>query len=153
MLASGDMTNPRSWVEAFEYLKEVPDLVEESEEFKMVEMQVRSCIDNDAATQFLAFLFKGLDEIIEPETILESLKREVREETGLVVEIEGLLDVFHGKEHPNGASIIILYTGSVVSGMMEAGDDVDGVDFFDPANLPPIAFETTQKALKHIQTN
>jgi ADP-ribose pyrophosphatase YjhB (NUDIX family) len=79
--------------------------------------------------------------------------REVREETGMDIEIEGLLDVFHGKEHPSGASIVIIYTGSVRSGKMVAGDDVDGVEFFDPANLPPIAFEATQKALRHIQQN
>lgn len=70
-LATGDMTNPRSWVEAFKILKKYPDLVEESEAFRIVEMHVRSAIDNDSATAFLTFLFKGLDEIIEPETILE----------------------------------------------------------------------------------
>jgi ADP-ribose pyrophosphatase YjhB (NUDIX family) len=82
----------------------------------------------------------------------EAAVREVREETGLVIEIEGLLDVFHGKEHPNGASIVIIYIGRVRSGQIEAGDDVDGVDFFDPTDLPPIAFEATKKALKHLQS-
>ena len=81
----------------------------------------------------------------------EAAVREVWEETGLIIEIEGLLDVIHGKEHPNGASIVIIYTGNVRSGKMEAGDDVDGVDFFDLDNLPPIAFEATQKALRHLR--
>ena len=57
----------------------------------------------------------------------EAAVREVREETGLEVVIEGLVDVFHGKEHPNGASIVIIYRGKVLSGEMLAGDDVDGV--------------------------
>jgi 8-oxo-dGTP diphosphatase len=81
----------------------------------------------------------------------EAAAREVWEETGMVIEIEGLIDVIHGKEHPNGASIVIIYTGNVRSGKMEAGDDVDGVDFFDLDNLPPIAFEATQKALRHLR--
>jgi 8-oxo-dGTP diphosphatase len=82
----------------------------------------------------------------------EAAVREVREETGLVIEIEGLLDVFHGKEHPNGASIVIIYTGRVRSGQIEVGDDVDGVDFFDPTDLPPIAFEATKKAFRRLQS-
>lgn len=76
--------------------------------------------------------------------------REVLEETGLVIEIEGLLDVIYGKEHPKGASIVILYTAKVISGQLKAGDDVDAVEFFDPAHLPPIAFDATRRALKHI---
>lgn len=81
----------------------------------------------------------------------EAAVREVREETGLEVVIEGLVDVFHGKEHPNGASIVIIYRGKVLSGEMLAGDDVDGVAYFDPDRLPPIAFDATAKALKHLQ--
>lgn len=76
--------------------------------------------------------------------------REVLEETGMMVQIHGLLDVVHGREHPNGASIVIIYSGSVISGEPQAGDDVDGAAFFEPDNLPPIAFEATRKALKHL---
>jgi 8-oxo-dGTP diphosphatase len=81
----------------------------------------------------------------------EAAMREVREETGLEVEIDGLLDVVYGQEHPNGASIVIIYSGSIVGGELRAGDDADGVDFFDPAQLPPIAFEATKHALKHLK--
>jgi 8-oxo-dGTP diphosphatase len=81
----------------------------------------------------------------------EAATREVYEETGLNVEINGLLDVIYGKEHPNGASIVILYKGKVKSGRMKAGDDVDAVDFFNPAQLPPLAFEATQRALQHLR--
>lgn len=82
----------------------------------------------------------------------EAAVREVREETGLIVEIDGLLDVVHDRAHPNGASIIIIYAGRVISGEMGAGDDVDGVDYFDLAHLPPLAFETTQKVIEHLQS-
>jgi 8-oxo-dGTP diphosphatase len=81
----------------------------------------------------------------------EAAAREVYEETGLNVEIDGLLDVIYGKEHPNGASIVILYKGKVKSGKLQAGDDVDAADFFDPVHLPPLAFDSTRKALQHLQ--
>ena len=76
--------------------------------------------------------------------------REVLEETGLVVELTGLIDVFSGREHPNGASIVILYAGRIQSGEIYAGDDVDQVKFFDLNHLPQLAFETTRKALENL---
>jgi 8-oxo-dGTP diphosphatase len=81
----------------------------------------------------------------------EAAIREVLEETGLVVEIEGLLDVIAGKEHPNGAGIVILYTARLTSGTLKAGDDVDAAEFFALDELPPLAFKATQKALKLLQ--
>ena len=83
----------------------------------------------------------------------EAAVREVREETGLVVQIDGLLHVTHERGHPNGASIVIIYSGSVISGELKPGDDVDGVDFFSLSDLPPIAFEATRKALEHLHPN
>ncbi len=80
----------------------------------------------------------------------EAAIREVLEETGLTVKIERLVDVVSGREHPNGASIVIIYRGSVASGALKAGDDVDAVGFFDLSDLPPIAFAATHKALEHI---
>ncbi|TFH37065.1 MAG: NUDIX domain-containing protein [Anaerolineales bacterium] len=77
--------------------------------------------------------------------------REVLEETGLVVGIDKLLDVIYGKEHPNGASIVILYTGRIKAGRLRAADDVDAAEFFDLGHLPPLAFAATQKALESIQ--
>ena len=73
--------------------------------------------------------------------------REVFEETGLVVEIDKLVDVIFGKEHPNGASIVILYSANIKSGDLQADDDVDAAKFFDLDRLPPLAFEATQKAM------
>lgn len=79
----------------------------------------------------------------------EAAVREVFEETHLEVEIEGLLDVIYGKEHPNGASIVILYKAKIRGGNLQPGDDVDAVDFYDPADLPPLGFEATRRALMH----
>lgn len=73
--------------------------------------------------------------------------REVFEETGLVVEIDKLVDVIFGKEHTNGASIVILYSATIKSGELQANDDADAAEFYKLDNLPPLAFEATQKAL------
>ncbi len=58
------------------------------------------------------------------------------------------MDVLHGKEHERGADIVIVYLGRVEGGTKSAGDDALEVAFFAPDDLPPIAFQTTRKALK-----
>jgi ADP-ribose pyrophosphatase YjhB (NUDIX family) len=77
----------------------------------------------------------------------ESAVRECREETGLEVRIDELLDVIYGKEHERGASIVILYAAERIGGRLEAGDDADEVGFFSPDDLPELAFEATRKGI------
>ena len=74
--------------------------------------------------------------------------RECLEETGLQIEITGLLDVLHGGEHDSGASIVIVYTGEILGGELEARDDADAVDFYDPNKLPPLGFSATHQAIR-----
>jgi 8-oxo-dGTP diphosphatase len=78
----------------------------------------------------------------------EAAKRECQEETGLQVRIHSLVDVFYGKEHERGADIVILYRGNVESGSLRAGDDAQEVGFFEPNEIPPLAFDATQKAIR-----
>lgn len=77
--------------------------------------------------------------------------RECLEETGLEVEITGLFDVLHGQEHERGAHILLVYQARILSGTIQAADDVDAVDFFDLDHLPALAFSTTQKILQKWQ--
>ncbi len=77
----------------------------------------------------------------------EAAVRECREETGLEVEITGLLDVIAGREHERGADIVVVYRARPVGGEPRAADDADGVDFFPLDDLPPLAFHATQMAL------
>jgi 8-oxo-dGTP diphosphatase len=77
----------------------------------------------------------------------EAARRECLEETGLNVQITGLVDVLFGQEHPRGAHILIVYRGQVGDGGIHAGDDVDGAEFFPLSDLPDLAFSTTQKIL------
>lgn len=73
--------------------------------------------------------------------------REVHEETGLRVTIEGLLDVYHNPPEQGGASIFILYRGRVTGGELKAGDDADAAAFFSLDALPDVAFASTQAAI------
>jgi len=77
----------------------------------------------------------------------EAAVRECREETGLEVEISGLLDVIAGREHVRGADIVIVYLARLLGGELKAGDDADGVAFFAPDRLPQLAFRATQAAV------
>jgi ADP-ribose pyrophosphatase YjhB (NUDIX family) len=81
----------------------------------------------------------------------EAAVREVKEETGLDVQITGLVDVLHGvPSHGLGATIVILYTGSVMGGVLKAQDDVEQAVFFAPDEIPldQIAFESTRLQLE-----
>jgi ADP-ribose pyrophosphatase YjhB (NUDIX family) len=79
---------------------------------------------------------------------VEAAERECLEETGLQVQVTGLVDVISGQEHPRGAHIVIVYRAEIVGGRLEPADDVDRVDFFPLDELPPLAFKTTRKILK-----
>lgn len=65
----------------------------------------------------------------------EAAVREVREETGLTVQIIRLIDVLGGG-NSGGASIIILFEGIVTGGALVPGDDVSEVEFFGPDEIP-----------------
>jgi len=75
-------------------------------------------------------------------------ERECFEETGLQVEVTGLLDVIAGREHERGADIVIIYTARAVGGTLAAGDDADKAGFFPRNALPPLAFRATRAALE-----
>ena len=74
--------------------------------------------------------------------------REVFEETGLEVEVESLVDVFHNPPEQGGATVLVLYRGSVIGGRLEAGDDAAEADFFTLDELPDLAFESTRHAVR-----
>jgi ADP-ribose pyrophosphatase YjhB (NUDIX family) len=63
--------------------------------------------------------------------------------------ILGLMDVIYGREHPRGASIVIVYRGEVDGGSLAAGDDAGEVALFAPSALPPLAFRATKQVVEH----
>lgn len=82
----------------------------------------------------------------------QAVVRECFEETGLQVQVEGLLDVMFGLEHPRGAHILIVYRVTPTGGELHAGDDVDQATYFSLDQLPPLAFRTTTRILQQIDT-
>ncbi len=77
----------------------------------------------------------------------DAARRECQEETGLEVKLQGVVKVVGGREHPNGADIIIVYRAEVVGGVLHPGDDADQAAFFALDGLPPLAFRATRVAL------
>jgi 8-oxo-dGTP diphosphatase len=70
--------------------------------------------------------------------------REVLEETGLEVQIDRLLDVFHTPDDGGLADIVIAYAAHVAGGALQAADDAEAVGWFTRADLPQLAFLPTQ---------
>jgi 8-oxo-dGTP diphosphatase len=82
------------------------------------------------------------------ESAAEAAVRECLEETGLQVQLTGLLDVSQYVSHLRGPGIIILYRGQVVGGEPRPGDDASEVGFFGPGELPDdIAFPSNRQVL------
>jgi ADP-ribose pyrophosphatase YjhB (NUDIX family) len=76
-------------------------------------------------------------------------ERECLEETGLSVQVTGLLDIRWGREHPRGADFVIFYKGQVTGGILQSGDDADQASWFGRDHLPPLAFKSTQFILQN----
>jgi len=74
--------------------------------------------------------------------------RECWEETGLEVQIEGILGIKHGREHPRGADFVIFYRASLKGGLLKAGDDAQAAQWFERGNLPSLAFQSTRDVLE-----
>jgi 8-oxo-dGTP diphosphatase len=75
------------------------------------------------------------------ETVEDAARREAREETGLDVQLRGLLGVYSdpGRD-PRGHTIAIVYVGEA-RGEPAAGDDAAAIVVADPEAPPPLAFD------------
>ena len=72
------------------------------------------------------------------EVIAEAAVREVKEETGLDVEITRLVGVYSMAGDTN---ILVVYAGKVVGGELMAGSEAQDVGLYPWESLPPLAFE------------
>jgi 8-oxo-dGTP diphosphatase len=73
----------------------------------------------------------------------EAAVRECFEETGLTVQITGLIEIIAGREHPRGSDFVIFYRGQAEGGELNAGDDASAAGWFERGNLPQLAFQST----------
>ncbi len=78
-------------------------------------------------------------------------RREALEETGLTVQIDKLLDIFHTPDDGGLANIVIVYAASIVGGTLQADDDAEAVDWFGKNNVPPVAFLPSQTIVQRWQ--
>ena len=75
----------------------------------------------------------------------DAAAREVLEETGLVVEVGDVVDVYTGTG--GGASFFLAFRAYVVGGTLAAADDALDAGFFPLDALPDLAFESTRAAV------
>ena len=72
------------------------------------------------------------------ESPIEAAKREVKEETGLIINIDGLLGILNIKV--NGINeYAIFFKGSILDDLHIHDDEVSEVDLIDVNNIPPLS--------------
>ena len=78
--------------------------------------------------------------------------REAEEETGLVVEVGEVVDVYASTVTGGhrGASFFLAFEAVVVGGELAAADDALDAAFFGPDELPELAFESTRDAVRRV---
>jgi 8-oxo-dGTP diphosphatase len=82
------------------------------------------------------------------EEIRQAAQRELLEETGLVVEIDEIIDAHTNFWRPERLTVGVWFAGHRVAGELRAGDDAAAVEFFDLDDLPDLAFPTDQLVLE-----
>ena len=85
------------------------------------------------------------------EDVRAAAVREVAEETGLVVELDGLVDVHSNFWRPERLTVGIWFSGHRVGGEPGAGDDASAVGFFDLSALPDLAFPTDELVIERLR--
>ncbi len=74
--------------------------------------------------------------------------REVREETGAIIELDELFEVYCGDDDPRTNAVLVLYLAHITGGTLAASDDALELKWFPLSKLPDdIAFEAHEKAL------
>ena len=86
------------------------------------------------------------------ETPAAALVREVREETGLRVEVEALLDVVCNEDDPRRRGLVVAYLARPAGGRLEAGDDAEEARFFPfTALLDALGFANNRRLIEELR--
>ncbi len=87
--------------------------------------------------------------IEQEETPEESAVREVKEETGLQIEVDSLFDSWSSSEDPRTPIVCFAFTAHILGGTLAPGDDAADARFFMLAALPDdIAFASHHATLE-----
>jgi 8-oxo-dGTP diphosphatase len=86
------------------------------------------------------------------EHVEECAVREMKEETGIDVELDGLFNAYMANDDPRVQVVLLLYRARRISGELQPGDDAVDARFF-PIGEPPrdIAFKAHEMALAEIR--
>jgi len=91
--------------------------------------------------------YQEVDESIESTAV-----REVREETGLVVRLTGLIDVFTTPDDPRKPSILVVYEAEEADGELEPGEECSEVAWMSLDALPrDIGFANNRIVLERLR--
>ena len=86
------------------------------------------------------------------EEVRDAARRELLEETGLHVEVGSVYAVHSNFHNPNALTVGIWFRGTVIGGTLQAGDDLDMVDYFPLDSLPePLSFPTDLLVLEQLR--
>lgn len=87
------------------------------------------------------------------EDVRVAAEREFREETGLTVEVGDVAAVHSNFHDAARLTVGIWFHGRIAAGEAAAADDLDRVEFFSLADLPPLAFPTDAQVLAELKRN
>ena len=87
------------------------------------------------------------------EDVRRAVQREIKEETGLDVEVGDVLDVLSTHHSPERSVVGVYFSVKERGGNLVAGDDAAEVGLF-PLEQPPadMAFEADRKIIGHLKT-
>jgi 8-oxo-dGTP diphosphatase len=81
------------------------------------------------------------------EDVRDAARRELREETSLDVELDGVLAVYSNFHDQSKQTVGIWFMGRVTGGVAQAGDDLDQLGYFPLLHPPRLAFPTDAKVI------
>jgi 8-oxo-dGTP diphosphatase len=77
------------------------------------------------------------------EDFITAARREVLEETGLEIEVESIINVASNFLSSRLHSLVVVFQASVKGGTLQAGDDLEALEWFPlEGDLPEMAFES-----------
>ena len=85
------------------------------------------------------------------EDIRNAAKREVLEETGLIVEVSNVFAVHSNFHDRSRQTVGVWFRGQIVGGALQPGDDLDRVELFSLHQLPELAFPTDELVLSSLR--
>lgn len=85
------------------------------------------------------------------EDIRDAAKREMLEETGLVVEVGDVFAVHSNFHDRDRQTVGVWFRGRIVAGTLQPGDDLDRVELFSLTDVPELAFPTDGLVLSKLR--